>query len=153
MISINDRIKQKKFKNDGQAALLSLMVAASHLKEQFSIVCKKENITIQQYNILRILKGKYPDGYARCDITERMIERAPDTTRLIDRMIKLKLVEKQKCNEDARRSLTKITSKGLDVIKKMNTEEEKFQKSIENKLGSEACRSLVNFSEKIINLK
>jgi len=152
MATIGERLKQKKFRSTGQQAFLSLLTAAAHLKERFGNVCAKEKISIQQYNILRILNGVHPRGYARCEITNRMIEKAPDTTRLIDRLVKQGLVIREKCDEDKRQSITKISAKGIGLIEKLDYEVDKFETHFEKEIGSDSCREFVKINEKILNI-
>ncbi len=116
---LKKRIKQEQFESPLQEAILNLLVAAGHLRDRLEQVCAKFDITHQQYNVLRILKGKYPEGYARCDISERMVEKAPDVTRLIDRLESQGLVERKRSDEDRRLAITRITQQGLDLLESM----------------------------------
>ncbi|MCS6808776.1 MAG: MarR family transcriptional regulator, partial [Bacteroidota bacterium] len=75
-------------------AVTHLLVAADALRQRFDKVCGEYGITYTQYSILRILEKAYPNGYPRCEIMMRMIERAPDTTRLLDRLEHQGLVER-----------------------------------------------------------
>jgi DNA-binding MarR family transcriptional regulator len=97
-------------------AVMNLFIAADYLRQRFDKVCAESSITRTQYNILRILKGAYPGGHPRCEIMVRMIERAPDTTRLLDRLEQQGLVERVRSEEDRRLSIACITAKGLDVL-------------------------------------
>ncbi len=97
-------------------AVVNLFVAADYLRQRFDKVCAESGITHTQYNILRILKGAYPSGHPRCEIMVRMIERAPDTTRLLDRLEQQGLIERIRSQEDKRLSIARITPKGLDVL-------------------------------------
>lgn len=142
MSIIADRIKQSTFETDGQEAIISILVTASYLKEKLNFLCEKEAISLQQFNILRILKGIHPDGYARCDISNRMVEKAPDTTRLIDRLVKTKLVIREQCKEDKRRSISKITEMGLSVLNKVNNDIHIYNTDLETKLSKEKCKQM-----------
>lgn len=117
--ALKERLKQAKFESTLQEALLNLLVAAGHVRERTERVCDEHGITGAQYNVLRILKGVYPEGHARCDIASRMIERAPDVTRLIDRLEEQGLVERERSDQDRRLSITRITRKGLDLLERM----------------------------------
>src|SRR6187549_2673367 len=79
---------------------LNLRVAVTLLDERFDKIISPFKITPAQYNVLRILKGVYPEGHARCEIAIRMIERASDITRIIDRLEKQNLVVRDRTNED-----------------------------------------------------
>src|SRR5215470_9090161 len=109
--ALKKRLKQARFEDSVQEAMLNLLVAASHIRERTEQMCLRHNITSAQYNVLRILRGAHPEGYPRCEIATRMVEKAPDVTRLIDRLQQQGLVERVRSEEDRRHSLTKITSK------------------------------------------
>ena len=114
--ALKNRIKQDRFENPVQEVLLNLLVAAGHVRERLDRVFASYEITHQQYNVLRILKGKHPEGYPRCEISNRMIEKAPDVTRLIDRLEQQGLVERARSQEDRRLSITRITRAGLRLL-------------------------------------
>ena len=116
---LKSRIKQDQFENPVQEAMLNLLVAAGHLRSRLDQVSASYEITHQQYNVLRILKGKHPEGYPRCEISNRMIEKAPDVTRLIDRLQQQGLVERGRSEEDRRLSITRITRAGLRLLESM----------------------------------
>lgn len=113
------RLKQLSFESAEQEAILNILVASNHVKSKIETVCIKYGISISQFNVLRILNGKYPEGYSRCDIISRMIDPAPDVTRLIDRLIKQGLVERYASTEDRRLSIARITKKGRAVLNKI----------------------------------
>jgi len=120
---------------------LNIRVASTLLEGKFDIIAGKYGITISQYNVLRILKGVYPNGHARCDLSVRMIERAPDITRLIDRLEKQGLVERDRTEIDRRMSITRITKKGIKLV-------ENEHKKITRNLSDDECRQLSNLLEK-----
>jgi len=117
--ALRQRLQQEKFENATQEAILNLLVAADHVRERIDRVCSRHGITRQQYNVLRILKGMHPDGYPRCEISRRMIEKAPDVTRLIDRLEQQGLVERARSEDDRRHSVTRIAKKGLTLLDRM----------------------------------
>jgi DNA-binding MarR family transcriptional regulator len=117
--ALKKRLKQSKFESTVQEALLSLLVAASHVRERLELISAEHGITQTQYNVLRILKGAYPQGYPRCDIAVRMIEKAPDVTRLIDRLEDQGLVERDRSQSDRRLSITRITPRGVELLERM----------------------------------
>ncbi len=123
---LKQRLKQKKFKNIETEAILNLFVASNYLRGKIELICNEQGITHSQFNVLRILKGTQPDGYPRYDIISRMVEPAPDVTRLIDRLIKEGLVERYYSEEDRRLSCTRITKKGVALLKKVNPKVDKF---------------------------
>lgn len=114
--ALQERLQQRSFSSPYQEAHLSIVVAADTLQRAIEEVCQGFGITAAQYNVLRILRGVYPEGHARCDIIERMITAAPDVTRLIDRLVKAGLAKRGRSTNDARLSLTFITKKGLRLL-------------------------------------
>ena len=117
--ALKRRLQQVRFESPHHEALLNLMVAAAYVRARFERVCAQHRVTEGQYNVLRILRGAHPDGYARCEIAERMVERAPDVTRLSDRLQKQNLVERTRGGADRRQSITRITRKGLQLLERM----------------------------------
>src|SRR3989304_5725964 len=132
---LKKRLKQSRFESSEQEAILNILGASNHLKSKIDAVCLKYGITMSQFNVLRILNGKYPEGYPRCDIISRMIDPAPDVTRLIDRLIKQELVERFTSDEDRRLSLARITKKGIAVLKKIKPEIDSLNYLISDKLN------------------
>jgi DNA-binding MarR family transcriptional regulator len=123
---IKKRLKQKKFKSLEEEAILNLFIASNYLRSKVDTLCGNFHITLAQFNVLRILKGAHPKGYPRGEIISRMVEPSPDVTRIIDRLIREGLVERFNSDEDRRLSLARITKKGINLLKKINPEVDKF---------------------------
>ena len=147
---LSDRIKQTKFESAGQEAILSILICADHFREDLNDICLKENISLKQFNILRILKGVFPDGYARCDISNRMVERAPDTTRIIDRLVKCGLVSRDKSPDDLRQSIAKITEEGINLLKKLSIKVKEYNTNFESKISTEKCEDISSICDQIM---
>ena len=129
---------------------LNLRVASSLIYSRFEKVIEpKFNITETQYNVLRILKGAYPEGHARCEIASRMIERASDVTRIIDRLEKQGLVERDRTSEDRRISITRITDKGIKIVEEIKPLIENEHKLITKNLSDKECEQLSGLIEKL----
>ena len=140
--ALSRRLKQPQFANPGQEALLSVLVAAATLNERMERVCAEHKITRTQYNVLRILRGAYPQGHPRCDIACRMIDRAPDVTRLLDRLEARKLVRRARGSEDKRQTMTFITAKGLKLLEAMQPKTDAEATRILSRLSDDECREL-----------
>src|ERR1051326_5141385 len=100
---LRQRIRQQKFSSTQQESLLNVMVAANYVREQSELVVRAHGITLPQYNVLRILRGAHPDGHPRYEIARRMLDRAPDVTRIIDRLAEKKLLEGDRGASDRRK--------------------------------------------------
>lgn len=128
---------------------LNLRVASTLIYNEFEKITGAMGISSSQYNVLRILKGVYPGGYPRCEIASRMIERAPDITRIIDRLENQKLVERVRTDKDRRMSITKITKKGLKTVNELQPKVEKKHLEVTKKLNNDECRELSTLLEKL----
>jgi DNA-binding MarR family transcriptional regulator len=116
-LSIQEELKQSKpFHSRGQEAYLTLLRTADDMRRRVSLVLEPEGVTLQQYNVLRILRGAGKDGLPTLAIGERMIERTPGVTRLIDRMEEKGWVDRERCTEDRRRVWCRITEEGLRIL-------------------------------------
>lgn len=96
--------------------MVALLQAAGHLRRALEDVCNAYGLTHDQYNVLRILRGAEPDGLPRFAIAERLIDRAPDVTRLLDRLQREQWVERTRSPEDRRLSVSRITRRGLELL-------------------------------------
>jgi DNA-binding MarR family transcriptional regulator len=121
-MGVREHVRSRGFSNSAQEAMVSLLVAAGHVRRELAVVCEAHGVTQDQYNVLRILRGVHPAGYPRYEIAQRMIDRAPDVTRLLDRLERLGLVERSRSSEDRRLSLTTITGDGLKLLKQADPE-------------------------------
>lgn len=97
-------------------ALVALMVAAGALVRDLDAACQQHGLTHDQYNVLRILRGVYPAGHPRGDISARLISRAPDVTRMLDRLVAKGLVNRGFDPKNRRLSIATITNKGLALL-------------------------------------
>lgn len=114
---LKQRVKQSaEFESPALEALLNLLIAADHMRRKMEQLCADHGITPTQYNVLRILRGAAPHGLCRSEISERMVERAPDVTRLIDRLEDAGLVVRTTSPNDRRLSLSCITEKGVTLL-------------------------------------
>ncbi|MEM7581773.1 MAG: MarR family transcriptional regulator [Acidobacteriota bacterium] len=114
---LEDEIHQTRpFRSTSQEAALSLFRTADIIRRKFSQVLEPKGVTQQQYNVLRILRGAGEDGLNTLAIGERMVERTPGITRLIDRLEKKSWVERQRAPGDRRCVVCRITPSGLQLL-------------------------------------
>jgi len=146
---LKKRLKQQKFSSIEQEGLLNLFIASNYLHSKLDTICYGFKITLAQFNVLRILKGAHPEGYPRGEIMRRMVEPAPDVTRLIDRLIKEEYVERFYSDKDRRLSLARITKKGINLLTKINPEVDKFISDYSSSLNKSEKEMLSNLCEKL----
>ena len=130
-------------------AMLNLMAASDTVRRQLEQTFAVHNITSAQYNVLRILRGAGSDGHPRCEIAARMIERAPDITRLIDRLEKQEFVMRDSSAADRRFSFAVITPKGLDLLNRIEPELLQVKQQIAQKMSTVEWIALTSLCEKI----
>jgi DNA-binding MarR family transcriptional regulator len=119
--SIVQELKQTRpFPSKAQEVAVGLMRTADVLRRLVGSIVEPQGITLQQYNVLRILRGAGKDGLPTLDIAERMIETAPGITRLIDRLETKKLVTRERCPTDRRQVFCRITKSGLTLLDKLD---------------------------------
>jgi DNA-binding MarR family transcriptional regulator len=147
--ALRQRLQQSRFESDAQEALLNVLVAADHLRARVEQLCAEFGLSAPQYNVLRILRGIHPQGHSRCEIARRMIERAPDVTRLIDRLERRGWVERDRCERDRRLSISRITTAGLELLQRIGPQVEQVQHELEERLPREDCRELSRICEEI----
>jgi DNA-binding MarR family transcriptional regulator len=97
-------------------AHIALLKVASHMANEFSAVMKPVDLSLSQYNVLRILRGAGPEGATCGEVIERMIQRDPDVTRLLDRLERRGLIERSRDTRDRRIVRTCITETGLSLL-------------------------------------
>ena len=110
----------KPFRSLGHEASVAILKTADELGRRFGHLVATEGLTSQQYNVLRILRGAVPEGLPTLTIVERMIERTPGITGLIDRLEEKGLARRERCPEDRRRVLCHITERGLKVLERLD---------------------------------
>jgi DNA-binding MarR family transcriptional regulator len=146
--ALRRRIKQTAdFQSPTEEAMLNLMVAADHVRARLDRVCAGFGVTHGQYNVLRILRGVHPEGHPRCEIAARMLEKAPDVTRLVDRLEAQGLVERVRSETDRRLSLTRITQKGLDLLAQMEAPMAEINRFFGELVSRQDCRELSRICE------
>jgi DNA-binding MarR family transcriptional regulator len=140
-MAVSDRVKQQ-FRTPAEAAFVGLLVAAAHVEQQLEAACAEHGITHAQYNVLRILRGAHPEGHPRFEIAERLMARAPDVTRLLDRLERQELVERGWAKHNRRHSIARITRKGLDLLRRVDPRVAQIRESALSRLSDEQLRQL-----------
>jgi len=126
-MSLETEIKQSKFKNEYQKLAVNIFYTHGWLVNQHADNLKKYGITTSQYNILRILRGQYPNSAPISLLKERMLDKMSDASRLVERLRNKGLLSRELCKEDRRRVNVLISEKGLDLLLKMEEYEKKSE--------------------------
>jgi DNA-binding MarR family transcriptional regulator len=144
--------QQKPFASPEQEILLALRMAAARVVEPWARFLKTTaQLTTHQYNVLRILRGSHPTKLACSDIGERMIERDPDITRLVDRLEIRGLVKRSRSRQDRRVVEVGITDKGLVLVRGLDAHVQRMPKALLGHLSVERVGQLRSLLEAVIS--
>jgi DNA-binding MarR family transcriptional regulator len=145
---LQDEIKQQKpFGSLEQEALLNLLRTADALMQRIAAVLKPFKLSHSQYNVLRILRGAGPEGLACREIAERMINRDPDITRLLDRLEARGLVTRRRDEKDRRVVTACITSEGQRLLEALDKPMAEVDRRPLQYLGEQRLRMLIELLE------
>jgi DNA-binding MarR family transcriptional regulator len=124
--AVRREIRQRRpFASPEQEAVVGLLRTADVLRRRLAGVVEPHGVTLQQFNVLRILRGAGAAGLPTLDIALRMVERAPGITRLLDRLEAKRLVKRKRCPRDRRQVLCWITRDGLGLLARLDRPMEK----------------------------
>ncbi|MBL7973958.1 MAG: MarR family transcriptional regulator [Candidatus Kapabacteria bacterium] len=136
------------FRNEKERAMVNILFTNAWLNDRMRDFMEQFGITRQQFNVLRILRGQHPNAISTNEIRTRMVDRAPDTSRIVDRMVQKQLVAKEVCSTDKRLVDVRITTKGLDLLKSIETNNIKIESFLDN-LSNDEARSLNELLDKL----
>lgn len=120
MTSLEKEIVQSKFQNENQKAVLNIMYTNNYIIAKMNSFFKAYDITRQQYNILRILRGQYPKPSTINLLKERMLDKMSDASRIVERLRVKQLINRNKCVNDRRAAEIIISEQGLALLEKMD---------------------------------
>lgn len=148
--SLRDEIRQSKpFDSAAQEAILALYRTSDMLRRRFSQLVEPHGISLQQYNVLRILRGAGKTGTPTLDIADRMIEMTPGVTRLLDKLESKHLVRRERCPEDRRQVLCWITPQGLRLLAALDAPMAAAGATFMEPLATGEQRALINALAKL----
>ena len=148
--TILEDIKQSKpFRSRSQEAYLSLLRTADDSKRYASQALESAGVTLQQYNVLRILRGAGAEGLPTLAVAERMLERTPGVTRLIDRMENKGWVARQRCTNDRRRVWCRITTEGLGLLSHLDAPIGELDDALSGVLDESEIGDLIDYLDRL----
>jgi DNA-binding MarR family transcriptional regulator len=143
--------QQRAFASGEQEVLLGIRIAAARIVEPWEKFLKAEaDLTSNQYNVLRILRGSHPTRLACGDIAERMISRDPDVTRLVDRLSRRGLVARSRGRQDRRVVEVAITDQGRELLKRLDADVDRMPRAVLGHLGPKKLTQLRDLLEHLI---
>lgn len=118
-MEIEKELKQTTFRNEYYKLSVNLIFSCNWLLEKIKLILEKEDITYQQYNILRILE-RSPSALSTLQIRERMLDRMSDTSRIVERLVLKNFVDKKPCHYDKRLVDVTLSEKGRELLERLN---------------------------------
>ena len=137
-MGIEKDIQQQHFRNEYQKASVNIIYSANWLNEKIKTMLDPDDITPQQYNILRILRGSQ-QPLSTLQIRSRMLDKMSDTSRIVERLLKKGLVEKKVCSADKRLVDVSISKKGLSLLDKLDKKNAEIDQLMQNLSETEAA--------------
>lgn len=151
-MKIEEIIKSTVAMDDAKKVILNIMYTQNVISEKFNEILKPYDLSGEQYNVLRILRGQKGNPANMCVIQERMIAKNSNTTRLIDKLLLKEFVTREVCPDNRRKIEVLITQKGLDVLTELDpkvNEHEQFFAANLSKNDLQQLNSLLENYRKI----
>jgi len=131
--------------------ILNILYTQNVISDSFNEILKPYDISGEQYNVLRILRGQKGNPANMCVIQERMLARTSNTTRLVDKLLLKEFVTREVCPENRRKIEVLITQKGLDVLKELDPKVTVHEESFSKNLSADEINQLNQLLEKYRN--
>ncbi|MCY7356147.1 MAG: MarR family transcriptional regulator [Rudanella sp.] len=148
-MSIESDIRQTAFNSSYHRLLVNVLYSSNWLGNAQMQLLKPFGITSQQFNFLRILRGRFPDPVKVNEITERMLDKMSNASRLVDKLLLKKLVERTECPSDRRAVNVIINQKGLDLLTKIDAAQLQFEGIMEQRLTIEEADTLSHLLDQL----
>lgn len=145
---IEEEIKQKKFRNPFHKAALNILFTSSWINGKNTALLKPYGISVQQYNVLRIVRGASPKPASVTMIQERMLDKNSNASRLVDKLVASELVERLVCPSDRRQVEINLTEKGVKVLEEIDQKMDKAENHLA-KLSTDEAMMLSYLLDKV----
>ncbi len=139
-MSIEQDIKQTNFKSPYSKAVINVLYTNNWLQSMQVEIFKPFDLTLQQYNVLRILRGQYPNPITVIAIIERMLDKMSNASRLVDKLLAKDLVMRRLCPQDRRAVDVIITEKGLELLEEIDALQSQWESKLHGLSESEALQ-------------
>ncbi|WP_333600039.1 MarR family winged helix-turn-helix transcriptional regulator [Flavobacterium sp.] len=147
-MKIEDIIKSTVAMDDAKKVILNIMYTQNVINDKFSELMKPYDLSGEQYNVLRILRGQKGCPANMCVIQERMLAKNSNTTRLIDKLLLKDFVTREVCPDNRRKIEVLITQKGLDVLAELDPKVNEHEQIFAANLNKEEVQQLNTLLEK-----
>jgi DNA-binding MarR family transcriptional regulator len=144
--------QSKPFRHTRQEAAVCLLITTEAVRQvmvDFLAGPGKDQVTMQQYNVLRILRGAGPQGLPTLTIADRMMEKTPGITLMIDRLLAKGLVERERCALDRRQVFVRISKAGLDLLAGLDAPVAELNKRVMGCLNEDELKQLIDLLSRL----
>ncbi|MBX6380875.1 MAG: MarR family transcriptional regulator [Thermoflavifilum aggregans] len=149
MTRIEEAIKQSKFQDVYQKALVNLIYTANCLRDEQVRRLKSFDLLPQHFNVMRILRGRHPNPVCPGEIKEVMLDKANDLTRLLDKLERKGLIQRNLCQTNRRKMDVTLTQAGIELLEKLNHIMEETYKTLKERLSEREAASLSHLLDKM----
>jgi DNA-binding MarR family transcriptional regulator len=147
-MTIEEVIKSTVKMDNAKKVILNIMYTQNVIQDNFNELMKPYDLSGEQYNVLRILRGQKGNPANMCVIQERMLAKTSNTTRLVDKLLLKELVTRNVCPDNRRKIEVLITQKGLDVLKELDPKVDEHERAFANNISPEELELLNTLLEK-----
>lgn len=137
-MKIEEAIKQAQFRDPQQRAHVNLIFTHNYLQAKMMRQFKEFDLTLPQFNILRILRGQHPNPASVSLLVERMLDKMSNASRIVDKLLEKGLVSRRECPRDRRLVDILITDQGLDLLRRVDTSGALDNLGLDNLTATEA---------------
>lgn len=141
-MGIGEDIKQARFRTEHQKAMINLLYTYNWINYKLRDFLEGYDLSHQQFNVLRILNGSHPTPLSTQEIRNRMLDKASDASRIVDRLIAKELLAKKNCSKDKRLVDVTITDKGRQLVQHLIDKEDAMIARVMGKLSNEQAAQL-----------
>jgi len=139
-MSLESQIKQTSFRSEQAKLMVNLIYTYNQLKGEITTRLKAEGLTMQQYNVLRIVRGAGEDGSTTSEIRARLLDKMSDASRMVDRLVAMGHLQKVRDQEDRRLVYVYLTESGLQLVTRLM--EQEVVESIVEGMSNEKAQQL-----------
>jgi DNA-binding MarR family transcriptional regulator len=148
-MKIEEAIQQKKFKSEFEKLVVNIIYTSRWLEYEEGKLFRKYYVTLPQYNLLRILRGQYPEAASVNLLIERMLDKSSNASRIVETLRKKGLVDRKECKADRRKVDVIINEKGLEVLEAASNEMNILHKDHKKALTTKEAEQLNNLLDKL----
>ena len=147
-MTIEEVIKSTVKMDNAKKVILNIMYTQNVIQDRFSELMKPYDLSGEQYNVLRILRGQKGNPANMCVIQERKLAKTSNTTRLVDKLLLKDYVTRNVCPDNRRKIEVTITQKGLDVLKDLDPKVDAHEREFASNISPEELELLNHLLEK-----